>query len=101
MAWYSLDPREALRDLDDMSKEQLRQVAYAARNPEARRAAVRRIGDQGLIRAFAKEDPSPMVRRGLVRILEDREALQYIAENDEDRSVRQTAEDRLEQLQLL
>lgn len=100
MSWYDLDPRIAIRDLEGMNKKQLFQVAYQARNPEVRRSAILRIGDPDLTRTFAKEDPSPIVRRRLVRELRDMAVLEHIANNDADATVRETALEQIEKLQL-
>ena len=100
MSWYDFDPRIAIRDLEGMNKQQLFQVAYQARNPEVRRSAILRIGDPGLTRTFAKEDPSPIVRRRLVRELRDMAVLEHIANNDADATVRETALEQIEKLQL-
>lgn len=100
--YMSLDPVTAMRGVrQDMSREQLIEVAYNARCGEARRIALVYLGDQGFMESFAKEDPDPMVRRGLVRRLENREVVKHIAKNDPDSSVREAAEQTLQQMKLL
>lgn len=98
--YMSLDPETAMRGVrNDMTRQELIEVAYNARCGAARRVALVRLGDPGMTAAFAKEDPDPMVRRRLVRELKDAETLHAIMENDNDRSVRQAASDTLAKLE--
>lgn len=100
LGWRSLDPVEAVAAVHEIeNKNTLLQVAYEARNPEARRLAVLKTGDKGLMASFAKSDISPIVRRRLVRELDDIELVRYIRQNDSDWSVRESALGRLKQLE--
>jgi len=100
--YMSLDPDTAMRGVrQDMSRDQLIEVAYNARCGAARRIALVYLGDQGFFESFAREDPDPMVRRGLVRRLESRAVVKQIAMTDGDSSVRETAEQTLLQMKIL
>lgn len=100
LGWRSLDPVEAVADVHSIeNKDALFRIAYEARNPEARRLALLKMGDKRLMAAFAQSDRSPVVRRRMVRELDDIELVRRIAENDEDRSVRESACQRLAQLE--
>ena len=97
--WRSLDPETAMRGVrDDMGRSELIEVAYGARCGVARRIALVRLNDPSMSAAFAKEDPDPMVRRRLVRTLCDRDLLERIAGIDVDASVREAANQRLDEL---
>ena len=99
LGWRSLDPAEAVAAVHEIeNKEQLRQIAFEARNPEARRLALLKLRDPELLKSFAENDPSPIVRRRLVREIADADLLRRIAEKDEDYSVVQSAEKRLQAL---
>jgi hypothetical protein len=74
------------------------EVAYNARCGVARRIALVRLDDPELSAAFAKEDPDPMVRRRLVRTLSNRNDLERISVVDGDSSVREAAQQRLDEL---
>lgn len=100
LGWQSLDPMEAVAAVHSINnKNLLLQIAYEARNPEARRLALIKIGDKGLMASFAQTDISPIVRRRVVRELDDIELVSRIADNDDDRSVRESARQRLAQLE--
>ena len=100
LGWQSLDPMEAVAAVHSINnKNLLLQIAYEARNPEARRLALIKIGDKGLMASFAQTDISPIVRRRVVRELDDIELVSRIADNDDDRSVRESACQRLAQLE--
>ena len=102
LGWRSLDPVEAVADVHTIeNKDTLLRIAYEARNPEARRLALLKMGDKRLMGTFAQSDSSPIVRRRLVRELDDIELVNLIAENDDDRSVRDSAHQRLAQLEAL
>jgi len=97
--WWSLDPREAVsavHEIDD--KKALHRIAFEARNPEARRLALIKLGDKNLMETFAKCDKSPIVRRRMVRELDNEDIIGEIARNDEDFSVRESAYKRLKAL---
>ncbi len=97
--YMSLDPETAMRGVrNDMTDGELRDVAYNARCGAARRIALVRLNDSDLTKIFAREDPDPLVRRGLVRRLTDRVVLESIAATDADRSVREAANDVLDDL---
>ena len=98
LGWRSLDPVEAVADVHSIdNKDSLLRIAHEARNPEARRLALLKIGDKELI--FANSDLSPIVRRRMVRELDDIALVRQIAENDDDWSVRDSAISRLKQLE--
>ena len=59
------------------------------------------MGDKELMASFAQSDISPIVRRRMVRELDDIELVSRIADNDDDRSVRESARQRLAQLEAL
>ena len=102
LGWRSLDPVEAVADVHSIeNKDTLLQIAHEARNPEARRLALIKMGDKRLMEAFARSDLSPIVRRRMVRELDDIELVRSIAEDDDDRSVRDSAYQRLAQLEAL
>ena len=102
LGWRSLDPVEAVADVHTIeNKDTLLRVAYEARNPEARRLALIKMGDKRLMESFARSDLSPIVRRRMVRELDDIELVRRIAEDDDDRSVRESACHRLAQLEAL
>ena len=102
LGWQSLDPMEAVAAVHSIdNKNLLLRIAYEARNPEARRLALIKIGDKGLMASFAQSDISPIVRRRMVRELDDIELVCRIAENDDDRSVRESARQRLAHLEAL
>ena len=65
---------------------------------EARRVALIRLGDEGLMEQAALSDPAPLVRRRMVRELHHIDILQKIADEDPDDSVRAEAGKRLGQL---
>lgn len=101
LGWRSLNPVEAVADVHSIeNKNELFRIVFEARNPEARRLALLKIGDKQLMAAFAQYDPSPIVRRRMVRELDDTELVRRIAENDDDRSVRKSAGQRLSQLEI-
>ena len=100
LGWRSLNPVEAVADVHSIeNKETLFRIAHEARNPEARRLALIKMGDKGLMAAFAQSDCSPIVRRRMVRELDDIALVRHITENDDDRSVRESADRRLAQLE--
>lgn len=100
LGWHSLDPVEAVADVHSIeNKDTLFHIAYEARNPEARRLALLKLGGKRLMAAFAQSDHSPIVRRRMARELDDMELVRRIAENDDDRSVRDSAFQRLAQLE--
>ena len=66
-------------------------VATKHDDPEVRREAVARMGDQAALAKIALSDPDAGVRAEAVQILEDQKALARIAEKDEDDGVRQIA----------
>ncbi len=100
LGWRSLNPVEAVADVHSIeNKDTLFRIAYEARNPEARRLALIKMGDKRLMAAFAQSDCSPIVRRRMVRELDDIALVRHIAENDDDRSVRESAAQRLAQLE--
>ena len=100
LGWRSLDPVEAMADVHSIeNKDTLFHIAYEARNPEARRLALLKMGDTRLMAAFAQSDRSPIVRRRMVREMDDIALVRHIAENDDDRSVRESAYSRLVQLE--
>ena len=100
LGWRSLDPIEAVADVHSIeNKDMLFRIAYEARNPEARRLALLKMGDKRLMATFAQSDPSPIVRRRMVRELDDIELGRYIRKNDSDWSVRESALGRLKQLE--
>ena len=102
LGWRSLNPVEAVADVHSIeNKDLLLRIAYEARNPEARRLALIKMGDKRLMASFAQSDSSPIVRRRMVRELDDIELVRRIAENDDDRSVRESADQRLTQLEAL
>ena len=102
LGWRSLNPVEAVADVHSIeNKDLLLRIAYEARNPEARRLALIKMGDKRLMAAFAQSDSAPIVRRRMVRELDDIELVRQIAENDDDRSVRDSARQRLAQLEAL
>ena len=102
LGWQSLDSMEAVAAVHSINnKNLLLQIAYEARNPEARRLALIKIGDKGLMASFAQTDISPIVRRRVVRELDDIELVSRIADNDDDRSVRESACQRLAQLEAI
>ena len=102
LGWRSLDPVEAVADVHSIeNKDTLLRIAYEARNPEARRLALIKMGDKRLMESFARSDLSPIVRRRMVRELDDIELVRRIAEEDDDRSVRDSAYQRLAQLEAL
>ena len=102
LGWRSLNPVEAVADVHSIeNKDLLFRIAYEARNPEARRLALIKMGDKRLMASFAQFDISPIVRRRMVRELDDIELVRRIAENDDDRSVRESADQRLAQLEAL
>ena len=102
LGWQSLDPMEAVAAVHSIeNKNLLLRIAYEARNPEARRLALIKMGDKGLMASFAQSDISPIVRRRMVRELDDIELVSRIADNDDDRSVRESARQRLAQLEAL
>ncbi len=95
LGWRSLSPVEAVAAVHEIeNRAELRQVAFEARNPEARRLAVLKLKDPDLTEAFARSDASPIVRRRLVRELTEAEVLQEIIERDHDPSVVQSAKER-------
>ena len=100
LGWRSLDPVEAVAAVHAIeNKDALFRIAYEARNPEARRLALLKMGDKRLMAAFAQSDYSPIVRRRMVRELDDVVLVRRIAENDDDVSVRESAYQRLTQLE--
>jgi hypothetical protein len=100
LGWRSLNPVEAVADVHSIeNKDTLFRIAHEARNPEARRLALIKMGDKRLMAAFAQSDCSPIVRRRMVRELDDIALVRHIAENDDDRSVRESAAQRLAQLE--
>ena len=102
LGWQSLDPMEAVAAVHSIeNKNLLLRIAYEARNPEARRLALIKMGDKGLMASFAQSDIFPIVRRRMVRELDDIELVSRIADNDDDRSVRESARQRLAQLEAL
>ena len=102
LGWQSLNPMEAVAAVHDIdNKNELFRIAHEARNPEARRLALIKLGDKRLMADFAQSDISPIVRRRMVRELDDIELVRRIAENDDDRSVRESAGQRLAQLEAL
>ena len=102
LGWRSLNPVEAVADVHSIeNRDLLLRIAYEARNPEARRLALIKMGDKRLMASFAQSDSSPIVRRRMVRELDDIELVRRIAENDNDRSVRESADQRLTQLEEL
>ena len=102
LGWRSLNPVEAVADVHSIeNKDLIFRIAYEARNPEARRLALIKMGDKRLMASFAQFDSSPIVRRRMVRELDDIELVRRIAENDDDRSVRDSADHRLAQLEAL
>ena len=102
LGWRSLNPVEAVADVHSIeNKDMLFRIAYEARNPEARRLALLKMGDKRLMASFAQSDSSPIVRRRMVRELDDIELVRRIAKNDDDRSVRDSADQRLAQLEAL
>ena len=102
LGWQSLDPMEAVAAVHSIeNKNLLLRIAYEARNPEARRLALIKMGDKELMASFAQSDISPIVRRRMVRELDDIELVSRIADNDDDRSVRESARQRLAQLEAL
>ena len=102
LGWRSLNPVEAVADVHSIeNRDLLLRIAYEARNPEARRLALIKMGDKRLMASFAQSDSSPIVRRRMVRELDDIELVRRIAENDDDRSVRESADQRLTQLEEL
>ena len=102
LGWRSLNPVEAVADVHAIeNRDLLLRIAYEARNPEARRLALIKMGDKRLMASFAQSDSSPIVRRRMVRELDDIELVRRIAENDDDRSVRESAGQRLTQLEAL
>ena len=102
LGWQSLDPMEAVAAVHSIeNKNLLLRIAYEARNPEARRLALIKMGDKELMASFAQSDISPIVRRRMVRELDDIELVSRIADNDDDRSVRESARQRLTQLEAL
>ena len=102
LGWQSLDPMEAVAAVHSIeNKNLLLRIAYEARNPEARRLALIKMGDKGLMASVAQSDIFPIVRRRMVRELDDIELVSRIADNDDDRSVRESARQRLAQLEAL
>ena len=102
LGWRSLNPVEAVADVHSIeNRDLLLRIAYEARNPEARRLALIKMGDKRLMASFAQSDSSPIVRRRMVRELDDIELVRRIAVNDDDRSVRESAGQRLTQLEAL
>ena len=102
LGWRSLDPVEAGADVHSIENQAtLLRLAHEARNPEARRLALIKMGDKRLMESFARSDLSPIVRRRMVRELDDIELVRSIAEDDDDRSVRDSAYQRLAQLEAL
>lgn len=100
LGWRSLDSRESVSGVQKVSnRDALIRIAYEARNPEARRMALLQLGDKLLFESFAKYDKSPIVRRRMVREIDDADIIRTIAENDDDRSVRDSAYKRLEELE--
>ena len=100
LGWRSLNPVEAVADVHSIeNKDTLLRIAHEARNPEVRRLALLKLGDKQLMAIFARSDCSPIVRRRLVRELDNIELVRQIAEDDDDRSVRESAEQRLAQLE--
>ena len=100
LGWRSFDPREAVSAVHEIENPAaLRQVIFEARNPEARRLALIKLGDKALMGSFALSDPSPIVRRRMARALDDPAVLEKILEEDDDRSVRDAAGSRLDQLE--
>ena len=100
LGWRSLNPVEAVADVHSIENKDTRlRIAHEARNPEARRLALLKLGDKQLMAIFARSDCSPIVRRRLVRELDNIELVRQIAEDDDDRSVRESAEQRLAQLE--
>ena len=100
LGWRSLNPVEAVADVHSIeNKDTLFRIAHEARNPEARRLALIKMGDKQLMAVFAQSDRSPIVRRRMVRELDDLALVRQIAENDDDRSVRESADWRLTQLE--
>ena len=91
LGWRSLDPREATADVHSLPLESLRTVIENARCAEARRVALIRLGDEGLMEQAALSDPAPLVRRRMVRELHHIDILQKIADEDPDDSVRAEA----------
>ena len=64
LGWQSLNPVEAVAAVHSVeNKDLLLRIAYEARNPEARRLALIKMGDKGLMASFAQSDSSPIVRR--------------------------------------
>lgn len=99
LGWRSLDPVEAVAAVHSIeNKDMLLRIAYEARNPEARRMALLKMGDKRLMASFAQSDHSPIVRRRMVREIDDAALVRHIAENDDDSSVRDSACQRLAQL---
>ena len=102
LGWQSLNPVEAVAAVHSIeNRDLLFRIAYEARNPEARRLALLKMGDKRLMESFAQSDSSPIVRRRMVRELDNIELVGRIAENDDDRSVRESADQRLSQLAAL
>ena len=100
LGWRSLDPVEAVADVHSIdNKDSLLRIAHEARNPEARRLALLKIGDKELMAIFFFFFLSPIVRRRMVRELDDIALVRQIAENDDDWSVRDSAISRLKQLE--
>lgn len=100
LGWRSLDPVEAVADVHSIdNKDSLLRIAHEARNPEARRLALLKIGDKELMAIYAQSDISPIVRRRLVRELDDIELVRHISKNDQDWSVRDSALTRLKKLE--
>lgn len=100
LGWRSFDPREAVAAVHEIENPgTLRQIIFEARNPEARRLALIKLGDKNLMGSFALTDPSPIVRRRMARVLDDKDILEKILDEDDDRSVRDAARSRLEQLE--
>jgi hypothetical protein len=99
LGWRSLDPGEATADVHSLPLESLRTVIENARCAEARRVALIRLGDEGLMEQAALSDPAPLVRRRMARELHNADILRTIADEDPDDSVRAEAGKRLGQLQ--
>ena len=83
LGWRSFDPREAVSAVHEIENPAaLRQVIFEARNPEARRLALIKLGDKALMGSFALSDPSPIVRRRMARALDDPAVLEKILEEE-------------------
>lgn len=99
LGWRSLDAVEAVASVHAVEdREELYTIAEEAMHPEARRMALLKLGDQEKTAHAAEWDISPIVRRRMVRELDDEALLEKIARNDKDRSVTDSALERLKEL---